>query len=202
MSKQKGFTLIELLVVIAIIGLLASVVLVALNGARSKARDTKRLAEISQLSKAMELYAADNNGSYPNTQDAYSVDLAGTCGGPIFVGDDPNTSPKVGCGWCNRWCWLSDILKPYISKMPKDPTNDSTHYYYFESMPVGGNQYYGLAANSFENTSNIQQNSNPLGTFTSGYEQGPILNYCLGKYSGANASWRWNVNATTCGGGN
>ena len=61
-----GFTLIELLVVIAIIGLLASVVLVSLNGARIKGRDVKRVADLKQIRTALELYLSDN-GQYPIT---------------------------------------------------------------------------------------------------------------------------------------
>ncbi|MBU1167588.1 prepilin-type N-terminal cleavage/methylation domain-containing protein [Patescibacteria group bacterium] len=64
MKKQKGFTLIELLVVIAIIGILAAIVLVALNSARVKARDSKRAGDISNLKGAMELFN-DESGSYP-----------------------------------------------------------------------------------------------------------------------------------------
>ncbi len=54
--RQRGFTLVELLVVIAIIGLLATVGVVSLNRARAKARDAKRLSEVTQISKTLELY--------------------------------------------------------------------------------------------------------------------------------------------------
>lgn len=63
-NAQRGFTLIELLVVIAIIGLLSSVVLASLNGARKGGRDARRLADLAQMQTALELYYSDNN-AYP-----------------------------------------------------------------------------------------------------------------------------------------
>lgn len=51
MKKQNGFTLVELLVSIAIIGLLASVVLVATSGARTKARDVKRKQDLTLIGR-------------------------------------------------------------------------------------------------------------------------------------------------------
>lgn len=59
--SKKGFTLIELLVVIAVIGMLASIVLVALGPARARARDAKRVSDIRQISTAMDLCYGDTS---------------------------------------------------------------------------------------------------------------------------------------------
>jgi prepilin-type N-terminal cleavage/methylation domain-containing protein len=91
-TNKTGFTLIELLVVIAIIGLLASIVLLALNSARAKSRDATRLADARELATAMELYYNDNN-LYPTTAQGLAV-LA-----PNYVGVVP-TAPTPVDGNC------------------------------------------------------------------------------------------------------
>ena len=65
MGKNKnGFTLIELLVVVAIIGILASIILVSISNVRSRGRDAKRMAEVSSLQPALEMYY-NIKGEYP-----------------------------------------------------------------------------------------------------------------------------------------
>ncbi len=52
--NKKGFTLIEMLIVVAIVGLLASVVVLGLGGARERSRDAKRAADIKQIQNGAE----------------------------------------------------------------------------------------------------------------------------------------------------
>ena len=70
-TGKNGFTLIELLVVIAIIGLLSTTIMTSLNSARSKARDTRRKADLDAVRKALELYY-DKYGTYQVSGGGYA----------------------------------------------------------------------------------------------------------------------------------
>ncbi len=63
-KEKNGFTLIELLVVIAIVGLLASVITVALNGARGRGKDSAIRSNLISTRSHAELYFYNNNNSY------------------------------------------------------------------------------------------------------------------------------------------
>ncbi len=90
--RKKGFTLIELLVVIAIIGILATLVLVALGNARRRARDARRQSDMNQIALAMEMcYEEEQQYILIGTEPPTSIAVGGvTC--MKDVPDDPGSA--------------------------------------------------------------------------------------------------------------
>ena len=110
-KSGAGFTLIELLVVIAIIGLLSTLAVVALNSARLKARDAKRIDDVKQIQTVLEFYFNDSD-SYPYDGGGggyvLGVDvtclgsggfLAAGCSSPIYMGLVPSNPTPNGTAY-------------------------------------------------------------------------------------------------------
>jgi len=80
---QSGFTLIELLVVIAILGILAGVVVFAVGGVTSSAKNNACKVEVKTIQTAIAAYRSDNNEVFPAT---LAVLKSGTT---PYLGQDP-----------------------------------------------------------------------------------------------------------------
>lgn len=147
---RRGFTLIELLVVIAIIGVLSTIIIASLNGARVKARDTNRKSDLHQLTNAINLYFSQN-GFLPRNQTGWCTYISNTTNGYStgFQGD----------------------IRPFLPTIPLDPTkaNQVGDYFYFDTNNTLGN--FTLCANLETPTGK---------TYDYSYcDGGGIYNYCI-----------------------
>lgn len=112
--QSRGFTLLEILVAIAIIGILASVMLASFNTAQEKTQDTRRITELDQLKKALELYHIDH-GHYPR--------------------ESEGANGRIGEG-----AGVDEMLAPYMTKIPADPAGPghANYYYYYDGRATCG----------------------------------------------------------------
>ena len=116
-TGKKGFTLIELLMVVATIALFASVMLANMNISRKKARDAKRISDMYQIQKALNIYL-DKYETFPN-------------GANDFDGWD------IGCGSGDSF--IAPLKPEHFTQVPADP-NGCSHTAY------AGYMYHHYAA--------------------------------------------------------
>lgn len=123
---SQGFTLIELLVVVAIIGVIAAIVVLAINPTEMmrKARDARRYDDIKKIDIAIQTYIAENEHA------PYLQDLCGP------------ENPSMSCltyDFALGWDVLAQDLSAYLGKLPTDPcglkcyqqTGQYHAYYYY-----------------------------------------------------------------------
>ena len=122
---KKGFTLIELLIVIAIIGLIASLSVAAVNNAKQKSRDARRLSDIKQIQSGLDMYLRDK-GFYPNDPIGTPKPMLGRVGAETL---------SNGNGWSDA---ISGAM--YIGIVPADPLPTQDYNY----TVSGGNSWYTI----------------------------------------------------------
>lgn len=126
--RRGGFTLIELLIVIAIVGLMATIAIAAVGGARAKARDEKRAADLSQIQKALELSFEPGSG-YP------------VVASPLNLGED---ATDVFCGKGGVVAFVAentpancDADRVFMGLVPGNPSPNGAPYAYRSTDAAG-----------------------------------------------------------------
>lgn len=118
---NRAFTLIELLLVIGIIGLTATIAIAAVGGARAKARDEKRVTDLKQIQKALELSFEPGSG-YPVTASPLEIGTGATdvlCAFGPDVSFEPDQAP-ANC----------DANRVFMGLVPGNPTPNGAPYMY------------------------------------------------------------------------
>ncbi len=132
-KNTKGFTLLEILLVIAAIGILAAIVIIAINPQRQLAqvRDTTRLNDVNLLNKALEQYLIDE-GSYPESISGIYSEICAT--------DDLSSEDTLGVIDCTGLLDLRVLVPKYIASIPADPASQGSRSGYEVAIHPANNR--------------------------------------------------------------
>ena len=113
---KKGFTLLEILLVIAVIGILAAIVLLAINPTRqiAQVRNVQRRSDTNTIYKALEQYLIDNK-DYPIGIGNAASPICNTGSKTIADTLDPTNL-------CAGKVDLRVLVPIYLAAIPKDPS--------------------------------------------------------------------------------
>jgi general secretion pathway protein G len=113
--QRRGFTLMEVLIVLAILGVLAAMVVPRLIGTQRAANEKATAVSIKSIESALDLYAIDHQGQYPQGGSDVLQQLT-----------QPWTDPQTG-----------RQREPYIDSLPLDAWQRPFNYEYPNSkVPV------------------------------------------------------------------
>jgi prepilin-type N-terminal cleavage/methylation domain-containing protein/prepilin-type processing-associated H-X9-DG protein len=106
-STRGGFTLVELLAVIAILAILATLTATVSGSFVLRAKESRCMSNMRHVGIALQSYAADNGGKYPETSHTVSLDHAWIAALEGYLGEydetricpaDPRAKERLAAG--------------------------------------------------------------------------------------------------------
>ncbi len=135
--KQKAFTLLEILLVIAAIGILAAIVIVAINPQRQleQARTSDLQSSINTVHKALQQYLI-NQGKLPDDITSVMSEICAT-------GDQTPTQSPIGSDCLD----LRALVPTYLAVIPESPyESNETGLYTWINQDNGRIALYGVGS--------------------------------------------------------
>jgi prepilin-type N-terminal cleavage/methylation domain-containing protein len=146
-----AFTLIELLVVISIIAVLAGIALPVYTTVQERGAQTKDLSNAKQIALACKLYAADNDGKYPDKDGTVDPPVALTNSSKsnqAFAILIPNYLPSEKLFYLGKSPWSPKVPDENTTN-PADRCEASTNNFAYEmGMTETSNPSFPLIADA------------------------------------------------------